>query len=814
MVLASMCIALSALAFAVPTPVRLPADVDDVFSLRANPAGLGFLEGSELHLVYGHELTTAANVAADATNGLGLFGGVRLLDGLTLAGAFELDVPGVRPGHAAERGTLGVGFGGRATALGFSFEHVAPGAGPTHDLLVAGLSTRPFSWLSVGLQVRDLGQTAGPRLYDLGLAVRPFTPRLLLSGRWRITQGDAMFGDRVDLAGRVMIEPLDGVFLGGGANFLKQGSSHDLGLFGQLALAVDGVGVETALEDTTRSTALSASLDYRSSPRPSVLAPRRVAVVELAGALTPEPRFNLLSRGFEVSAYGAAPLLLEALARSERDEGVFLKITPLSIGWAKAEELRGLIGAIRARGRRVDCELTGVTDLEYYLATACDSIVILPAMTLEVDGLASNLLFLGEALDKLGVKVEYVARGRYKSAPEQFTRTQMSDAEREALGAYVDRVYRTLTTAVAAGRHLEPAAVERALARGSVTSTEAVALKLVDQVLYPDELEGYLAKAYGRPVSYASGDALLGAVRPAWAPPPRVAVVHVDAAISGGESRDLPLGLGQSAGAQTIIGALESARTDPAVVAVVLRVDSPGGDSLASDLIARAVERVGRVKPVIASFGDVAASGGYYVAAPAKVIFAEATTLTGSIGVFSLKASIRGLAAKLGIFDDVIVRGPLANSGSVFAELSPEARAVMEKQVDDAYRRFLEVVARGRHRSVEEVRAVAEGRIWSGEDARAHGLVDEIGGFDAALARAKREAGLAPQVQVELVTLPANREALPDALRKRGEASTGAGLAGLLPEDLRSAAAQLLQAGAAAAAGRPLALLPFVVDTR
>jgi protease IV len=804
---------------ALPTPVRLTADVDDAYALRTNPGGLGLLRGGELRLVYGRTLPTATldNLGPDAVNGLGLFGAARVFDLLTLAGAFEISIP--TSGRASERTSLGLAFGGTKSGLGVALEHVNAAGSEAKNVLASGLTIRPTSWLSAAVQIHDVGQTAGPRQYDVGLAFRPFSDRVLLSTRWRTLQGNDIFGDNLDLAGRVDVEPIDGLFVGGGVNLLKakvaSETTTEVGAIATLALALEQVLVGTSFQDTRRANELAAEIAFRSRPRPSILARSRVAVIDLEGELVPSPSIDLLTQSFKVTAYGGVPILLDQISKNRQDEGVFLRIAPLSIGWAKAHELRRAIAAIRETGRRVDCELTGANDLEYFIASSCTSIMIPPALTLEINGLAKNVLFFGDALDRFGVKVDYVARGKYKSFPEQFTRSNMSEAEREALSAYVDRLFDVERDAIAQDRNLERAKVDEVIAHGVVTSSEAKTMKLVDAVVYPDEVEAHLGRLYGRPVSFAGPTEAEAAIRPHWAPYPRIAIVNIDAAITGGESRNLPFELGESSGAQTIVGALEAARLDPRIRAVVLRVDSPGGDAVASDLIARAVKLLDKQKPVIASFGDVAASGGYYVAAPARVIYAEPTTLTGSIGVFSLKVSFQGLIEKLGVSNDTIERGAVSNSQSPWSELKPEERAAMEKEVDDIYARFLEVVSVGRRKTIEEIRAIAEGRIWSGEDAKKNGLVDELGGLNEAIRRAKREASLEVDAPIELVTLPSTRQPLPGFVRTGVQALLGAPesrmpLGDVLPHAFKRAAGALIDQSRNGA--RPLALAPFVLD--
>lgn len=805
-------LAIATLLCAVPTPVRLPGSVSDAYALRVNPGGLAFVRGGELRLLYGRDIPDGAG----AVDGLGLFTALPVFDFATLAGAFELDIGD--GGRTRERTSLGLAFGGTRGGLGFSFEHFSPEQGPGQNILSTGLQLRLFEYLSAGLALRDLAQKAGRRTYDVGLSLRPFTERVTIGARWRVTQGRKLFGDEQDLAFRADIEPFSGVFLGLGMNVLRNGSDTEVGFTGSLGLTFDSIHVATGLEDNTNTLVVTSELAYSSKSRPSFVPKRRVAVVELEGDLLPSSTFNLLSGSIESSPYGGLPLRLDSLSRSPNAIGLYVRINSLSAGWAKIEELRNLLLAVRSGGRRVDCELTASGDLEYFLASACSSIIIAPAMNIDINGVAANVLFFADALEKIGLKVEAVARGRYKSAPEQFTRAGMSDAQREAMDLYLEKIYATIVDGISSSRKIERAEVERLLARGTLTATEAVAAKLVDSVLYPDQVDPHIDEVYGRPVGYAAARNVDPDPRESWGQNPRIAIVHVQSTISGGESKSLPLGIGQTSGATTIVGALEAVRLDPSVKAVVLRVDSPGGDAYASDLIARAVELLDQQKPVIASFGDVAASGGYYVAAPARMILAEPTTLTGSIGVFSLKISLEGLLAKLGVNHEAIEKGPLSNAGSVYEDMDPEERAAMEKSVDSAYRQFLAVVAKGRKKDVEEVRKIAEGRIWSGEEAKKIGLVDELGGLLEAIARARAAAGIAADEPVDIISLPSLKESLPIALASSVGSTLGLVRAPdvepwvrLVPHSVKRAVAAIAGDGVDRSP-RPLALLPFGLD--
>jgi protease-4 len=780
----------------VPLPIRLPAEVDDVYSLRFNPAGLGYLRGTEVRLLYGREA---------GADGFAAYGGVHLIDGLVLGAGFSVDSDGERTGHDE---VIGLAYGGQRAAIGLTWEHIAPFEGENKGILSAGVSFRIARWLAAGAAVRDVAQHYQRREWDLGLAFRPWTERVELSTRWRLTQSERLTADTLDLTFLAQVEPFDGIRAGVAVNL-------DLDFVFMLGLHLESFGAGSAVFEEANEFSVSGELVYHSKRAPPLFAASKVALVTLEGDLVPDPQINLLSQTVDVTPYGGAPLYFDNLARSDRVEGVFLRIGSLDIGWAKAMEMRNGIAGVRKAGRRVDCYLTGSGDVSYYLASACDTIAIAPPMNLNVNGVAAEVLYFADGLEELGVQVEVVKREQYKTAPDQFTRSGMSAEQRESLGEYLDAVYEALLSAIAEGRSLKREEVSAIVDLGTVTATEALAKKLVDAILYPDELEDHLEKIYQGSVSFLQGQDAYEPQRAAWASSDKIAVVHIDATIAGGESTDLPFGLGTTVGARTVVQALEEIRTDDSIVAMVLRVDSPGGDSFASDLIARAVRRVQERKPVVASFGDVAASGGYYVAAHAGTIMAEPTSLTGSIGVFALTVTAEELLSKLGIHASVIERGALSNSGSFAHSMTPAERAALEKTVDDAYTQFLEVVARGRNMKRDEVRKVAQGRIWSGSDAKSRGLVDELGGLVDAVRLAKKKAGLDEDDEVELATYPANRRPLPGLVSLITGALTPApaspGLEVIFPHGVRRAMARVA-AQSVDPPQQPKALVPFLLD--
>src|SRR5262249_27466063 len=419
--------------------------------------------------------------------------------------------------------------------------------------------------------------------------------------------------------------------------------------------------------------------------------------------------------------------LLDDVVRDPNLKGVVLKIDNLSeVGLGKAMELRQAILRLRRSGKNVVAILLSVGDAEYLAASAADKIYAVPEAQLLINGFAATALFVGSAMEKLGVQWEVARVGEYKNFPDLFTRSDMSREQRETVNAYLDTDVRNFRSALMQSRQLSTQEVDQVWAEGLIAPKAAKELGLIDDVISPADLEQRLGQVfpgaeYDR--SYRPRD-----VRDVhWGERRKIAVVPVIGVIASGKSQEDPLGLVEVAGAETVVRALRRAQEDPLVAAIVVRVDSSGGDGLASDLMYRAMLEAKKTKPVIASMGNVAASGGYYASMGADQIYAEPTTVTGSIGVFFIKPVAKNLAEKLGVHHETIKRGELSNITGLLDPWTPQERAAAQKWVNGFYDSFITEVAASRRMSKEQVDRIARGRVWSGEDAKARGLVDEMG---------------------------------------------------------------------------------------
>jgi protease IV len=392
--------------------------------------------------------------------------------------------------------------------------------------------------------------------------------------------------------------------------------------------------------------------------------------------------------------------------------------------------------------------------MDYYLASAADTIYIHPHAILDLRGLNAQVTFMKSTLDKLGIEAEFEQIGAYKNAPDVYTRESMSDPHREVLQAIVDDLYQRLVESVAVSRDLTVADVEDILDRGPFRAQEAQELGLVDDLLYLDEVEDRVAsrgKDY-EPLSVGAyqaqrEDGLTLGHRPT------IALIYGVGIIVGGQDDEDPF-YGRIMGADTIASTFKQVREDDSIDAVVFRIQSPGGSDVASDVIWREAALTMEEKPVVVSMADVAASGGYWIATASNAIVAEPSTITGSIGIYAGKFNIDGLYQKIGFSRDGVLRGQSADFWSDARAFTPEERLRLRHILQGGYDRFLDKVAESRNMEREDVDAVGQGRVWTGAQALEIGLVDELGGLDRAVALAKEKADIPADSSVEVKTYP------------------------------------------------------------
>jgi protease-4 len=447
---------------------------------------------------------------------------------------------------------------------------------------------------------------------------------------------------------------------------------------------------------------------------------------------------------------------LAKAARDDRVDGVVLIIGSSGVGYAMLEEIRSGIAKVRAAGKPVWAWGDMLTPKGLYLASACDSLFLLPTAYVELKGMYGERLYVTGTLDKLGIRPQITRIEGYKSAAEMVTRTDMSPQAREEGRWLMNDIYPRVTAETAEGLGLSGETLAGLMERTLLTAGEAVEAGLAHGLRHWDEMTHALPRpgADEKPRLLEAAD--YAQVKPAdvgLKGKKKIAVVHAEGMIGGSHSGMNPL-LGALVGHETVRRDLEKAAEDDDVAAIVFRVNSPGGESITSDRISRAVERANRDKPVIVSMVDVAASGGYSISYRARSILADANTITGSIGSITGKFNLRGLYDRLGVTKDGMGIGPSPGFDSDYRDWTPEE---MEKVVSNhwaGYEEWIADIARHRDLSVAEVDSLARGRVWTGAQAVENGLIDEVGGLDRAVALAKEEAGLAADQSVTLVHYP------------------------------------------------------------
>jgi protease IV len=720
-----------------------------------NPAGISHTGMGELF--YAHERSLARGLTID-----GLYGGINPLDIVGLGLSVEW-LRGSDQDHRKTAFTLGVG--GEALSAGISFNWFNQGPVDGMTSVDLGLQSRFSRYVSFGAAIKNVDDPTRlglrlPRRWDFGIGIRPL--------RERITLGvDYVFDEVTGPAGGRMGYSLNANIISGLR--LYAGVSHGFsaagGVYVQAGLEVDTshFGVGYAGAGATNATGLNHLAFARLTAEKMPALPIRdevIALVDMAGLGEGSGSGGTLGSLLGVKEADRYLRLVTTLERARNDrklKGVLLKVESSGIGLARAQELRALVKDLQAHGKVVVALILSCGDAEYVVASAADKVFAVPEAMLQIDGLESSVTFLGDTAQKLGVHFDVARVGAYKNSPDQFTRGDMSAEQTEAINAYLDTDQKELLKTVAESRKLSQEQVQAAIDEGLKPTKRAKELKLIDDIVTPNELEeqlGALIPGARLVRGYQPFDERTGR----WGSPTKIAVIPVIGNISGGNDQSDPTGLGllASSGADTFIRAVDAAASDSDVAAIVVRIDSPGGDGLASDLMYRAVVEARKKKPVITSMGDVAASGGYYVAMGAEEIWASPTTITGSIGVFYLKPSVKELAEKLGVNHVRMQRGALVGSNDYFEPWSDAQAAAAQRWIDAFYDAFITEVSVSRHKDKAEVDKVARGRVWSGEDAKARGLVDQLGGLTDALRAAKARARIGENDDVDYVVYGAS----------------------------------------------------------
>lgn len=456
---------------------------------------------------------------------------------------------------------------------------------------------------------------------------------------------------------------------------------------------------------------------------------------------------------------GTRPLVLheidDAIDQARDDShirGLVVRIAPMDTGWAKLEEIHRHLLNFRSSGKPSICYLgyDGEENKEYYVATGCDQVWLTPTNPLDIRGMMAEATFLRGTLDKLHIVPNFLHIAEFKTATNEFSEKKFTPAHREEVSSLLDDLYGQYLGEVSAAREISRSDFSALVQSGPFLAQDAFQKKLVDHLGYWDQIEEYFRRRTGswNPTGFAQYRETLSD-----GSGPRIAIIYASGEIVSGASQYSSTG-GEVMGGDSVSADIRRARTDSSIRAIVLRVDSPGGSSLASQVIRREVQLARRSKPVVVSMSDLAASGGYWISMSADKIVADPDTITASIGVLSGKMNISGLYQLLGVSTDYVATSDNAMLYSDQQNFSPAQQETVQKMLNDVYANFTEGVASGRHLPISTVDQIAKGRVWSGERAKELGLVDELGDTDRAIEVAKQLAHIPASESVELVRLP------------------------------------------------------------
>ncbi len=434
----------------------------------------------------------------------------------------------------------------------------------------------------------------------------------------------------------------------------------------------------------------------------------------------------------------------------ERIKGIYLKVSGVSTNMANLEEIRNALMSFKKSKKFIYAYGEGISQAAYYVSTVSDSIWLNPVGMLQFTGLSSEVIFLKNALAKLEVEPQIIRHGKFKSAIEPLINESMSPENRKQVSTYLNATWNHMLKGIAEKRNISVDGIQGIVNSGKLANAKsALSYKLIDGLRYEDEVLNQLAlqtntsdindikfislNSYNKSVSDKNFATVLGNTNAS--SKNRIAIIYANGDIESGKGSD------EAIGSDRFTKTIREARLDKAIKAVVLRINSPGGSSLASDVIWREISLTKKVKPVVVSMGGVAASGGYYIACNANKIIANPTTITGSIGVFGVLLNAKGLLNnKLGITIDTVKTGTFADIGTISRPLTSQERDIIQQQVEIVYEDFITKVAEGRGMTKAQVDSIGQGRVWNAIDAKRIGLVDELGGIDIAVIEAAKLA--------------------------------------------------------------------------
>ncbi len=722
----------------------------DSASLEVNPAGLGFIEGFEG--AYGFSLPTS-DYRGVMPSGHSLMLGAGGRSGGVGLGVQWMDNPELGPQRSTyQKYTFGGALASsRFFALGGNVNYFSSRRDERlNDLRTfdVGLQWRPSRFFGMGVMVRDVvpafldPDQALPMRVGTGFALRFFDGRLVLDTDFYSVQGS----EALQYRPRIAAEPLAGLRLFGHAMVELpmpfRTSTIDPafdGFSAGLEISTGGSGAQAALGEMGGSYRIWAGTRQK---RSLFTIGERWVRLSLDETLTEQASVRLF--GAPTRPFLSLINDINAISEDPAVSGVILDIGSFSLGYGQLWELHQAMDRLHESGKSSLALMHSSNTTTVYAASAAQEIWMVPTSPYAPTGLQVEFTSFAGLLDRMGIEAEFLRIGDYKSAPESLVMPGPSDPALEQTNEYLDALYDELTTRIGQGRDISDQEIRTIIDRTPLLPAQALDRGLVDALVYNDELEERLQERTGRLLGLDRGYQRVEIADKRWGGQPEIAIVYIDGTIVDGESGSTPLGSGGITGAETINRTLRRLRRDRSVKAVVVRVNSGGGSAVGSDLMFRELRHLATVKPVVASMGNVAASGGYYVAAGADEIFATPTTLTGSIGIFAGKVNIESLANRFGVNSQLETRGERAGGFSIWRPWSDSEKEGIAQAIDYFYQLFLQQVARTRPLTADEIDSVARGRVWTGAAAQNAQLVDQIGGLSDALQRAEELSGLQP----------------------------------------------------------------------
>lgn len=618
---------------------------------------------------------------------------------------------------------------GQLSAIGFSYRYFSDGPGiyDNRHFWNVGLISQGIGPYAIGAVFSNLNRSKvnGERTETemrFSASYRPFGEKLtlaadaFLSTKTRFNNADWVY--------QAEVSPKQGLFING---FYDSEKNFQFGV--RVNFDKNFLGSRTSFNKKGKHRGSTGFVGFNEARQPSVLpAKNRRLVASLGGALPENPPRPIFGRK-RVSF----PEILTNIYRAADDPSIGEMVVTLhdgSPGFARAQELRSAFGYFRSQGKRLICHLETPTNLTYYIGTAADSLFIPPVSQLNLVGLRAELTFYAGSLEKLGVKMDMIKIGDYKSAVEPWTQTASSEESRAQLNRLLDELYDQFVSDIAESRHLAADSVRRIIDNGPFTSADAFSSGLVDGLCYRDDLDSCIGRSRAIGLSQYLSDTLINY---SWDRKPVLAIVVAQGDITSDKGDVNPLGSPGGVTPAPFKRAFAATRHDRDVAGIVFRIDSPGGSALASDEIFHSSIKAAGAKPMVVSMANVAASGGYYIAMPGRRLFALPGTVTGSIGIFGGKADMSGLYQKIAMGKELYTRGKFAGMLSNIAPFTDEERQKYQSQLQAFYGHFCDLVAGNRKLTADSVDHLGRGRVWTGREAIRNGLVDQLGGLKQSL---------------------------------------------------------------------------------